>query len=119
MNPIKQWLKSAHYAGQGLLFLLKTERNFQIQTGVVVITTIMGIYFDITKTEWIFQFICMGIVTGAEAINTAVEKLCDHVTPEQHPQIKRIKDMAAGGVAVLTAFAFFIGILIYYPYIFN
>ena len=119
MNPVKQWLKSVHYAGQGLLFLLKTERNFQIQTGVVVITTIMGLCFDITKTEWIFQFICIGIVTGAEAINTAVEKLCDHVTPEQHPQIKRIKDMAAGGVAVLTAFSFFIGILIYYPYIFK
>lgn len=119
MNPVKQWLKSEHYAGQGLLFLLKTERNFQIQTVVVVITTIMGLYFDITKTEWIFQFICMGIVTGAEAINTAVEKLCDHVTQEQHPQIKLTKDMAAGGVAVLNAFAFFIGILIYYPYIIN
>ena len=118
MNPVKQWLKSAHYAGQGLLFLLKTERNFQIQTGVVVITATWD-FTDITKTEWIFQFICMGIVTGAEAINTAIEKLCDHVTPEQHPKIKRVKDMAAAGVAVLTAFAFFIGILIYYPYIFN
>lgn len=119
MNPVKQWLKSAHYAGQGLLFLLKTERNFQIQSGVVIIVTIMGLYFDITRTEWIFQFICMGIVTGAEAINTAIEKLCDLVTSEQHPQIKQIKDMAAAGVAILTGFVFFIAVLIYYPYIFN
>ena len=119
MNPFKQWLKSAHYAGQGLLLLLKTERNFQIQAGVVVITTIMGFYFNITKIEWIFQFLCMGVVTGAEAINTAIEKLCDHITPEQHYQIKIVKNMAAGGVAVLTVFAFFIGILIYYPYIFS
>lgn len=119
MNPIKQWLKSAHYAGQGLLFLLKTERNFQIQTGVIVITSLLGFYFDISKTEWLIQLICMGAVTGAEAINTAIEKLCDHITPEHHLQIKRVKDMAAGGVAVLTTFSILIGILIYYPYIFS
>ena len=44
----------------------------------------------ISLTEWIFQFICMGIVTGAEAINTAIEKLCDHVTPN-NTQNKGVK----------------------------
>jgi diacylglycerol kinase len=33
-----------------------------------------------------------------EALNTAIETLCDHVTPERHPEIKAIKDVAAVGV---------------------
>jgi diacylglycerol kinase (ATP) len=40
-----------------------------------------------------------------ELLNTAVEKLSDHVTPDTHPAIGRIKDMgsAAVGVAMVLA----------------
>ena len=40
-----------------------------------------------------------------ELLNTAVEKLSDHVTSETHPAIGRIKDMgsAAVGIALLIA----------------
>ena len=42
-----------------------------------------------------------------ELLNTAIEKLADHVTPVRHPGIGRIKDMgsAAVGVALLLAAA--------------
>jgi diacylglycerol kinase (ATP) len=35
-----------------------------------------------------------------ELLNTAVEKLCDHVTASQHPDIGRIKDMASAAVGL-------------------
>ena len=40
-----------------------------------------------------------------ELLNTCVEKLSDHVTPDTHPAIGRIKDMgsAAVGIALLLA----------------
>ena len=40
-----------------------------------------------------------------ELLNTAIEKLSDHVTPAQHPDIGRIKDMASAavGIALLIA----------------
>lgn len=40
---------------------------------------------------------------AVELLNTAIEKLCDHVTPEHHPQIGIIKDL--GSAAVLAALA--------------
>ena len=41
------------------------------------------------------------LVLAVELLNTAIEKLCDHVTPQIHPTIKVVKDM--GSAAVLAA----------------
>ena len=34
----------------------------------------------------------------AEALNTALEALCDRLAPEPHPLVRRAKDVAAAGV---------------------
>lgn len=49
-----------------------------------------------------------------ELLNTAIEKLCDHVTSEQHRAIGRIKDMgsAAVGLSLLLAGAVWLWIVI-------
>jgi diacylglycerol kinase (ATP) len=46
-----------------------------------------------------------------ELLNTAVEKLSDHVTRELHPDIGRIKDMASAAVGVALAIAGFTWLL--------
>lgn len=38
---------------------------------------------------------------AVELLNTGLEKICDHVTPQQHPHIKFVKDV--GSAAVLAA----------------
>jgi diacylglycerol kinase (ATP) len=38
------------------------------------------------------------IVLAVEFLNTAIEKLADHVTPEQHSEIRRIKDFGSAAV---------------------
>lgn len=37
-------------------------------------------------------------VIAVELLNTCIEKLCDHVTPERHPNIKIVKDMGSAAV---------------------
>ena len=39
-------------------------------------------------------------VLAAELLNTAIEALADHVSPERHPQIKVVKDCAAAAVFI-------------------
>lgn len=41
------------------------------------------------------------LLLAVELLNTAIEKICDHVTPDLHPHIKFVKD--AGSAAVLMA----------------
>ncbi len=41
------------------------------------------------------------LLVAVELLNTAIEKLCDHVTPERHPRIGLVKDL--GSAAVMAA----------------
>jgi len=46
-----------------------------------------------------------------ELLNTAIEKLSDHVTATHHPDIGRIKDMGSAAVGVALAIAGFTWLL--------
>ena len=84
-------IKSVGYAFKGLFILLKTESSIKIQFFIAVFVTAMGFYFKISAAEWMFQSICIGIVMGAEGLNTAIEKLADFVQPDFDEKIGRIK----------------------------
>lgn len=42
------------------------------------------------------------LLLATEALNTAIETLCDHVTPEIHPMIKKVKDMGSAAVLLVS-----------------
>jgi diacylglycerol kinase (ATP) len=77
--------------------------------------TIAGFYFNITKTEWLFQILSIGLVMSIEGLNTAVEKVADFIHPDYHERIGFIKDIAAGAVLFAAFTAIAIGIIIYAP----
>lgn len=41
------------------------------------------------------------VLLAIEALNTAIEKLCDLITLEEHPEIKKIKDLGAAAVMII------------------
>ena len=55
-------------------------------------------------------------VISLEAVNTALEALCDVVSPEHHPAVEIAKDVAAGAVLVAAIAALVIAALIFGPY---
>lgn len=109
-------IKSVKYAVVGAYKLITTEHSVMVQFSVGILITILGFVFDITKTEWMFQTIAIGMVLATEGINTAVEKIADFIHPEFHERIGFIKDIAAGAVTFAAITAFTIGALIYIPY---
>jgi diacylglycerol kinase (ATP) len=108
-------LKSMGYAFKGAVKLITTEHSVMAQFSIGILLIFLGVYFNITKTEWLFQTLAIGLVLSIEGLNTAVEKIADFVHPKFHERIGFIKDIAAGAVffAALTAIA--IGIIIYLP----
>jgi diacylglycerol kinase (ATP) len=42
---------------------------------------------------------------ATELVNTALEKLCDHLAPELHPNIKVVKDLGSAAVFVMILLA--------------
>jgi len=61
--------------------------------------------------------LCSGVVIAAELFNTAIEKLVDLVSPQQHPVAGQVKDIAAGAVLVCAATAAIIGLIVFIPYL--
>lgn len=116
---IKDRLKSFKYAGKGIYILLREEHNAWIHCLAIIIVTTAGFYFDITKGEWIAILFCFGLVLAAEAINTAIEKLVDLVSPERNPIAGDIKDLAAGAVLICAIVSAIIGMIIFIPHFLN
>ena len=57
----------------------------------------------------------IGFVWVAELFNTAIEKIMDFISKEQHPKIKLIKDLSAAAVLVAAMVAFITGCIVFIP----
>ena len=111
-------LKGMKYSFKGGIELIRSEASIQVQFGVAIIMTIAGFYFEISRMEWIAQFLCIGMVMTAEGLNTAIEAIADFMHPEYHKKIGHIKDIAAGAVGIAALISVVVGGFIYFPRIF-
>ena len=111
-------LKSIGWAFKGAIRLFKTEASIKVQLFVALLVTIAGFYFEISKTEWLFQIAMIGLVMSIEGINTAIEYMADFIHPERQKTIGHIKDIAAGAVFIASISAIIVAAIIYYPKLF-
>lgn len=121
MNEPFSWkkrLNSFTYAWHGLKALFTTEHNSRIHAGISSIVLVLSIAFEITGIEWCVVIIVMGMVWVTEIINTAIEKIMDHITPERDPVVKLVKDLSAAAVLISAAAAVITGCIIFIPKIF-
>jgi len=112
-------LKSFKYAILGAYKLVTTEHSIMVQFSLGILVTIAGFYFNISKTDWLFQTMAIGLVLSIEGLNTAVEKIADFIHPNFHDKIGFIKDIAAGAVFFAALVAIAVGLIIYIPIIQN
>lgn len=78
----------------------------------------LGKILKIEPWEWIGIFLSAGLVVVAEIINSAIERLCDHLHPDLHPAIGRVKGITAGAVLFAVGIALVVGGLVFLPKIF-
>jgi diacylglycerol kinase len=105
-------LRSFRFAGQGIVDLFRYENNAKVHLLIAGAVVAVGFWLKLSRVEWAVILTQIGLVWAAEAINTALEKLCDFVSPGLHPQIKAIKDMASGAVLILAISAVLVGLVV-------
>ena len=110
-------LHAFRFAARGILMFFRAERNGAVQVIVAVVTITAGFMLRISRHDWTHVVMCIGAVFTAEMLNTAIEKLCDLVKPEQDPRVGDIKDLAAGAVFVTAIASAVIGGMIFLPYL--
>ncbi|WP_428667858.1 diacylglycerol kinase family protein [Runella sp.] len=106
-------LRSFKYATDGVFALFRYENNARFHLLAALAVIAGGIFIGLSYIDWIVIIIVIGGVWAAEAFNTAIEKLCDVVSPGIHPQIKAVKDLAAAGVLVMACAAALTGTVIF------
>lgn len=114
MNFLTGRIKAVFYSFKGAFLLLKTEHSIQAQSIIAVAFIIAGFYFEISKTEWVFQILAICLILTAESLNTAIEKIADFIHPDFNKKIGFIKDISAGAVFFAAIFALFIIYTIYW-----
>lgn len=112
---LKARLKSFTYAFQGWKVLIQNEHNARIHLVAACFAIGGGFFFHISKAEWIIIAFAIGLVFAAEAFNSAIEYLCNFVSPQYHDLIKKVKDLSALAVLFIALAAFIAGLLIFIP----
>ena len=106
-------VESFNYAFEGIIHVLRTQRNMRIHFLVAVAVLIAAIAIGVTRIELIALMISIAFVLIAEMINTAIEGTIDVSTTSFDPNAKLAKDIAAGAVLIATVNAIVIGYLVF------
>ena len=88
------------FALAGLAHGLRTERSVRFEALVLVLVVVALALLRPGPLWWAAVALASAGVLAAELLNTAIEALADHLSPELHPQIRVVKDCAAAAVFV-------------------
>lgn len=116
-SQLTKFFQSFYHAGEGLKAGLK-ERSMRIHAAIALIVATVGIVVGLSQTEWFIVLILMGMVLAAELFNTAIESVCDHIRDDlglSYQATEAARDIAAGAVLIIAAFAAIIGLWIFPP----
>ena len=93
-------LQAARNTWNGLIAAARSEQAFRQELALLVVAVPLA--FVVATEAWrrLALVAVVLLVMVVELLNTAIEKLSDHVTPDNHPGIGRIKDMASAAVGV-------------------
>ncbi len=109
--------QSFNHAIDGLVFVLRTQRNMRIHLSIAAIVLALSLALGINGTEFVLLLFAIAMVISAELINTAIEAVIDVTTTSFDPMAKIAKDVAAAAVLVTSLAAAIIAYVIFYPII--
>lgn len=114
---IRARVRSFGYAFAGIGFMLRTQPNAWVHLVATVLALLTSFYLHISAADWRWIILAILLVWAAEAFNTAVEYVCDMVSPERNIVVKHAKDIAAGAVLLSAVSAACIGLITFWPYL--
>ena len=83
---------------RGLRYGIRTEAAVREEAIVLIAALPLGCFLAPSLTWYVAMISALLLVLAVELLNTAIEKLSDHVTREHHPDIGRIKDFGSAAV---------------------
>jgi diacylglycerol kinase (ATP) len=93
-------LRATRNSWNGLRAAAQSEEAFRQELFALALAVPLAFLVAVDLWRVVALVAVIVLVMIVELLNTAVEKLSDHVTPQTHPAIGRIKDMASAAVGL-------------------
>lgn len=91
-------IDSFNHAIEGLIYVLKSQRNMRVHFLFAILIVLFGIYLNLNAVELLILLVTMTFVLCAEMFNTAIEFTVDLISNTVNPLARIIKDIGAGTV---------------------
>jgi len=95
---VKRIFSATFNSLRGIRYGISTEAALREEAAVLIAGLLLGLAVAPT---WLWYVVMAGsllVLLAVEFLNTAIEKLSDYVTREQHVEIRRIKDFGSAAV---------------------
>jgi diacylglycerol kinase (ATP) len=106
-------LDSFNYAFEGIIHVLRTQRNLRIHFAVAIAVIAAAAALGVDRLSLIALLIVIAFVLVAEMVNSAIEGAIDVSTTSFDPNAKLAKDVAAGAVLIASVTAIAVGYLVF------
>ena len=104
------------HAIDGIIQELREERNMRYHLLAACLAIIMSILLHITAMEWLWILLAIFVVFTSEFLNTVTEAVTDLIVDHHYElNVKKAKDVAAGGVLISAIFSVLVGLIIFIP----
>jgi len=117
--PLRNWLKSANCAIEGVLHGAKTQKHMRYHFISAAIVLLLSYILGVSHSEFIIIALAVILVLLAEMINSAIETVVDLISTEYSEKARIAKDIAAGAVLITAFGAAVLGYIVLFPYIKN
>ena len=104
---LKRLSSAFKYAFKGFGKVYKNEDNMKVHVVVAILV--------VSTLEWVILIFAIGLVIGAEVLNTCIENLVDLVTKDYNKYAENAKDTAAAHTLILSITAAIIGLIVFIP----
>jgi len=104
-------------AWKGFWTVLVHEPAFKYMLLAALIVVAGMLYFPTSRTEKAVLLAMIFSVLILELINSVMERFLDFLQPGEDPRVRRIKDLLAAVVLLISSGAVVIGFLIFWPHI--
>ena len=114
-RPLRRIVRSFKFAFAGLRALVRTQPNAWVHLALAALALALAFLLALPPAEVALIILTIGLVLATEAVNTAVEAVCDLVSPGYHPLVKRAKDLSAAAVLLSAVAAVGVALALFAP----
>ncbi|MCP4380664.1 MAG: diacylglycerol kinase [Hyphomicrobiales bacterium] len=109
LRAFRHVVHAAGYSAAGLRHLFRTERAARLEIGAAFVAIVWLVVLGRPVRDYVVIVILLCLLIAVEALNSAVERIVDRLSPESSDFAKAAKDLGSAAVlAMLTAAGVFL-----------